>query len=435
MSESGDNKDQKQEDEARSAAPSEQAGAGEAQRSEDEELFAEFSELLDEGEHSGADAEAQSDSGADELAELDAFLDDFEQNIEGDAGKEASEEAEPERTATSEEEALEASMAAGTAPEESEVPQEQESEPAPDDADEPRRSVDEVLPDLDDLDLSSGEPEEESASETPTGSESAEPEPPPEAATTAEEEHSAEARMQDLFAAHPPREGKQPPGVSQEPVAAPRAGGIQNGAALRAVIALLVLALAGSGVAAWMAFGLAGQVEQLAAEVQERRPAGGGSPAATGALAPLRAELSRLDERVNELGVMLEGPISHIRESNRRELESIFSRLDALDERLSALQSGLEERPAPRPAAKSKPAAPAGGWVVNIASLSSADAAAAEARRLKAEGITVEIEAVTSGGKRWHRLYVPGFSSKEEATAYATSIKERLASGAWVQKK
>ncbi len=222
-----------------------------------------------------------------------------------------------------------------------------------------------------------------------------------------------------------------------------------------ALFALVVAAVAG-----WFAVGLHGQLDQLREELTQQHQA----PAASaGPDEQTQGELARLNQRVNEVAMILNGPMSHLSDANKQQLDAITNRLNQLDREIGELQAQLASppkgggaavrsdaakatakaapKPAPakpatvKPAAKPMAAAPApagGDWVVNVASLSDAKAAAAEQARLKQAGINAEIEQTQMSGHTWYRVRVGGFNSRQEAQVYSDMLKEKINAAPWV---
>ncbi len=81
-------------------------------------------------------------------------------------------------------------------------------------------------------------------------------------------------------------------------------------------------------------------------------------------------------------------------------------------------------------------AAPKSGrtaWVINLTSVSTPVMAGDIQKELGSRGIATERVQVTVGGKSYYRIFVPGFSSKQEAgQARLPFLKESEFSGAWV---
>jgi cell division septation protein DedD len=133
-------------------------------------------------------------------------------------------------------------------------------------------------------------------------------------------------------------------------------------------------------------------------------------------------------------------------------LDAQQQQLDALAERLAALERQLEQRTAaPSPAAAPPPApkrtasraatptaapapAPSGGpWAVQLASVSSAEAAAGLLAKAQRAGIPAEQQVVDLDGSQVYRVRVAGFPTRQTAQDYATRAQRQLRlSKAWV---
>lgn len=245
----------------------------------------------------------------------------------------------------------------------------------------------------------------------------------------------------------------------EEPVAAKR--GLDMSVGGVALFALLVAA--GS---LWYALSLQGQLTEMRAELAQPRQSAG---FASGPDRQTQEELGRLNQRINELSVQLDGPTASLSESNQRELADIFSRMDGIDKAVTDLREemvALQRSSKSTAAAETKTttttkAAPAktvakpvaqdnkaktivfspstskrsGDWVVNIASLTDAKAAAVEQQRLKKEGIDVEVQEVVMSGRTWYRIRAVGFVSRQEAQVYGDMLREHVKGTPWVGQK
>jgi len=74
-------------------------------------------------------------------------------------------------------------------------------------------------------------------------------------------------------------------------------------------------------------------------------------------------------------------------------------------------------------AAPAKPAVASGGWWVQLGSFSSAQNAQGLARKLRAQGFSIDVSVVRSGGKDLHRVR----AGPEKDRAAATALRSRLA--------
>lgn len=213
-------------------------------------------------------------------------------------------------------------------------------------------------------------------------------------------------------------------------------------AAVALVVTLLIAAKA-----IWIGIGMESEVAELNQEVRTLQQRLAQLPGENAAVRTehLAEDLNRLAQRVDELGVIVEGPVGHLRESNERVFEVLRQRLD----RLEAEQKRFAESPAgnsPKPsadkvsaiAARPTPGAPISGpgkrgWVINLLSLSNAKTADEELARLRKMGIRADKQTVSQEGKNWYRLRVTGFDSYEGAKAYIDTVEKQTGIGsAWV---
>lgn len=265
------------------------------------------------------------------------------------------------------------------------------------------------------LDLSFDEPEEE---------------PPPAAGGEA-----AEAAEPERAAA--PVEEATAPAVALADDEPPRKEG--SGRMWTVAVVLLVLALVASVGSGLLSYTLGERVASLASAVRhlQEQDDGAQDAASSGELRQAMRQVRQLDERVSELAVMIEGPLSHLRESRQEERTQVTSRLDSLERGLTALRediAGVEERIGGLASTGGAPA-PTGDWSVNLASFRSQGAAEKALARLQAAGIDAQRQRVASNGTTWHRLRVAGFASKQEAASYAREVESKTdLEDIWVSK-
>ena len=125
-------------------------------------------------------------------------------------------------------------------------------------------------------------------------------------------------------------------------------------------------------------------------------------------------------------------------------------RIDHLEKQLSSLSSlvakQIEVRRAEKHVAKSNPSKPKAsitpvsikshtGWVVNLMSLDSLQAAKKALADFKAKGIAAEIGRYSAKGKTRYRIRVAGFASKQEAETQKKYLARKFhIKAAWVNK-
>ncbi|MEW6647082.1 MAG: SPOR domain-containing protein [Pseudomonadota bacterium] len=411
---------------------------------DEDDLLADFRDVA--GDDDG-DTSRQPDDLNTDLDALDAFLNEFGQGETAAQG-----EIEPAELAAAADEMAE--------PEEPEEPGADTTEPA-DVADPLLEEVALAAADPA-LDLSAVEEEvpELSADVAPDdldlgGMEDMAPPEPPQRAPAA-------GRSGDLFAASP----------AAAPAAAPAPVSImadEDEAAMDtnktldiSTIGVALVSLVIAAVAGWFAVSLHGQMNDLRAELAllRQQPAG----AIAGPDRQTQENLALLTQRVNEMAVLLDGPLGHLSDSGAQ-INSMNLRLDELEQRLKALGDEVAQaartaeaagkaaaksaaptaqptakaaaRPtakAPQPAAKPAAAAsqPTGGWVVNVASLTDAKAAETERQRMQQAGFNVEVQTAQMDGRTWHRVRATGFSSREQAQVYSDMIRHKMGVTPWV---
>ncbi len=427
-----------------------------------DDLLADFDDALAAG---GADKGASVEEDEGDLSDLDAFLDEFEQSLDTDeAPGEMVEEPPAAMEGLAEEEPLDDRLPDDELPE-PETQSAAAAEGADADLVEPEPVVADSAdePDAPELELEPDEPAEAVVAETPEASaavvdesgleeldhdfdsldeddlnladEEDEEESLPEAPAVAVQAGRGDLftdAVEDMELPKPDRPAVSAPAPAPVPAAPDRRP-------LAAAMVALVLAVAGSGSLGWLAMGLKGEVAELSAAVEALSGRDFGGASDPSRVDQLSREVGQLNQRLSELALLIEGPMSHVRESNRRELESIFNRLDDTEKRLSGVDTALGELKRapvktavaePRAAAPARPAAKApskpaqtGSWAVNLVSLSSRNTAERELSVLRQAGVNAELQQVTIGGKQWYRLRVTGFESKEAAGRYAQQIR------------
>ena len=381
--------------------------AGDEQESlGDDQLMAELDELMKKEEHAdseqgGADADAQKD-----LDELDAFLDDFGNGAaagEDNAGAEDIPVLDLDVEPTGSMEANE----------------EDPSEIVLEDVygAELDAAIDEA---------SGPEPKAEETAPEPAASKHDEP-------ATKKQAKQAASKQQE-----------------EEPV---------NGKLIIAALAFGVLGVLAAGGGGYLAYDAHQQLGAVKDSVQQLKAGSANKAQGKGELMELKAELGLLSQRLNEMAVILEGPMSHVQESNKEELGAIMARLDASDaalksmnEKLAKLESSREAmaKQAASSPAQSTPSKPArlvqatesaagamptaakGGWKLNLTSMRSEVNAQSELARLRKGGVKAEISRAKVGGDTWYRLSVPGFASKAEAQAYGKQLKTKYGLNPWI---
>ncbi len=203
-----------------------------------------------------------------------------------------------------------------------------------------------------------------------------------------------------------------------------------------ALASVALLALVTAGFAAWQASSASSRLDEIAMSIAALQQSKGTSRSADpGNGEAVRADLDKLMAQVNEVAATLDGSLVDMREKNQAALDTLAQRLDTLEKRevaapVAALKPLVEKTPA---IAESETSA--GGWSVNLISLSSEKVADEELTRLRNLGIRAEKQRVEQDGRVWYRLRVPGFTSHDGAKAYIATVESKAGvSNAWVGK-
>lgn len=200
------------------------------------------------------------------------------------------------------------------------------------------------------------------------------------------------------------------------------------------IVAFVVaaFALSASGLMAWWAGDLSDQLTTVRAQlVSVNQKTGQGST--TGA--PDLAMLAQLNERMTELSVVVEGPVSHLLENNKRDMSDLHSRLDEMERALASKQKPLAMVATPPVVVDNQSKEPASGWMVNLVSFPRPAAADSELLKLSRAGIEAEKFQVKSKNVTWYRIRVTGFDSRQAAQSYVNG--EALKAGykqAWISR-
>lgn len=211
-------------------------------------------------------------------------------------------------------------------------------------------------------------------------------------------------------------------------------GGIMSKAPLLALAVALLLSVG----ALWQAIDAAGRLAVAEQELSQLRQRVAVSPSPAGDES-LRAQVHELGARVSDLAVIIEGPLSHLRQSNETSLEALTQRLVALEQKVATRSETASSATAAASQGEVSLAAAsssAGGWVINLISLSSEKDAQEQMLRLRKAGVRVEMQQAEHNGKSWYRLRVPGFSNYEGARAYIETVEKQTGvQNAWVAKE
>ncbi|MFU8837412.1 MAG: SPOR domain-containing protein [Thiohalomonadaceae bacterium] len=428
---------------------------------DDEDLMSDFRDLFDEPDTAKAETPIDAQKASADLDELDAYLDDFSGDLErldaddpADISTQMTEDESPQDV-----DAVAEPLTQAIAQDDTVLAEEPSlSEPMPEEdelfadalihpeLDEGEDALPSPTLNTEELDLSLGQSETENAGTAAALPERDETDAAPNAlaaaALTAAATGSAHAAA--ASAGH-----VAPPGVGGPAQPSPDQG---NSRLLRLSLVLSVLA----GLVAVLALALS--LGQRVA-VDEAPASGLGMASDSLAIERLRMDISVLATRVNELAMIIEGPMSHLRQSSEDGLEAIEQRLARLE---AAQQPGRADTAASAPSLvapvngtarlvsappgnttaepevvtplpSSTEASRSGGWSINLISLSSEKDARTEMARLRQMGIRVEMQEAQRDGRTWFRLQVPGFDSREGARAYIATIQQQTGiNNAWV---
>lgn len=198
------------------------------------------------------------------------------------------------------------------------------------------------------------------------------------------------------------------------------------------LLAIIALAVGGGGF--WMALGLNSEIETLNTSLASLKQAQQSDGQENQELAMLRSDLQRVQSRLNEMAMLIEGPMSHLEERSKEDIDGLNERLARIEGEVTKLRKvGVS---AAKPVAKAAPAASTGGWLVNLVSLTSSLEADKQIKQLKSLGVDAIKRSATIDGKTWYRLQVVGFGSKQEARAYADKVATKTGmKNAWVGKE
>lgn len=148
------------------------------------------------------------------------------------------------------------------------------------------------------------------------------------------------------------------------------------------------------------------------------------------ALTLLRARLSSMDTRTKELT-----------ELNTR-VETLAVSFAALETRLAGAPQPASDKPAAETLTKSVPPTQPqsisneGPWVINLVSLYDETAANLFTEKARTQGVRAETSQVAVKGKQVWRVQVSGFSTRDEASTYGDTSKEKLGlNSVWIFKK
>ncbi len=154
-----------------------------------------------------------------------------------------------------------------------------------------------------------------------------------------------------------------------------------------------------------------------------------------GSTAELQNQLARTTDRVSQLEKQNRGLASELEELKSRNVEleqqlGDLTRLIANRQKAARAKAASHKRPVIQPSTpvrnESRPVAKPKGWVINLTSVSTKEAADQELARLKELGIEAEAIRTQARGRTWYRIRVGGFESMEAAEARSKELAQQL---------
>ncbi|HED19654.1 MAG TPA: hypothetical protein ENI74_09155 [Gammaproteobacteria bacterium] len=143
-------------------------------------------------------------------------------------------------------------------------------------------------------------------------------------------------------------------------------------------------------------------------------------------LAMLRARLAPTDDHTSELSAL-----------NTR-VASLATSFAALEARISqdAMQAAIPEIPATPTQTQPQSVGSGGPWVINLVSLYDQAAANQFIEKARAKDIRADTNRILVKGQQVWRVQVDGFQTRDEASAYGDTSKEKLGlNSVWIFKK
>lgn len=158
--------------------------------------------------------------------------------------------------------------------------------------------------------------------------------------------------------------------------------------------------------------------------------------------AAVQSEMAQLHARLDELAALInQNPGSAVGTGGGQEAAQLRELNTQLEARIEALENSFSSSKVP-PHLTSKPREDAGAkaeaeeiqpdsesqgpWYVNLASLTSKEAAEALLREFQAKGVNARMNEVAVKDKRWYRLWIGPFKNQKDAAMNAARMKELL---------
>lgn len=112
-----------------------------------------------------------------------------------------------------------------------------------------------------------------------------------------------------------------------------------------------------------------------------------------------------------------------------RQIKALEAKIEKLEKKLAAatappVKNAVSKPPAPVRRSAPRARVPAASWSVNLISFKQDWYANRKAAEFSRQGVPAKVTAVQVKGETWYRLSVPGFNSRDEASAYAARVKK-----------
>ncbi len=217
----------------------------------------------------------------------------------------------------------------------------------------------------------------------------------------------------------------------------------------------IVIALVIGGTGAFLAFNASTSLQQAQMEISQLKLSGGngGATQSDPRIPKLFAAIDQINIRLNEISVMLDGPMSQMKDSDSTTDNEVNAKLQALSNHVAMIDqvlSGLESQQdkladslstSGSESAMAKPAqtvetplaSSKGRWALNLQSLSDMKNAERTIKELKDIGVSAVVRKSENTNKVWYRVRIEGFDTYNEAKAYIKKLPDNpLTANTWV---
>jgi cell division protein FtsN len=226
-----------------------------------------------------------------------------------------------------------------------------------------------------------------------------------------------------------------------------------KGTSILTTIAIAVSLIIGAG-GAFLAFTTSTTLQQTQAEIAQFKQSGG---SVTGQSDPRISKLftavDQINTRLNELSIMVDGPISHMNESGsatdnttHMKLQELAKHVAMIDQVIAGLESQQDKLAdsmtttshtkttvAVKPVSASPSADSKGRWALNLQSLSDMKNAERTVQELKDIGVSSVVRKSDHTDHVWYRVRIEGFQTYNEAKEYIKKLPESpLTANTWV---